>query len=187
MKRPYSIASSPTSIDFEFAIGMVGGAFTSKLDKLVVGDVIGIEGPFGHLQFKDEWRKACFIAGGTGVTPFVGILRYICDKKIPGEFFLFYSAKSHDLVLYRDEFDRIRRKCQACPQTKIRVVITLTRESASGYESGRFDDRMLKRYLGADYSSFEYWICGPKEMLASVRGIVESLGVDKKKIRLEGW
>ncbi len=181
-KRPYSIASAPSASYLEFAIEMRGGRFTSKLDKIGEGEIVGIEGPFGHIGYKNQ-PKAAFVAGGTGIAPFMSALRHIAEKKLTEEFVLFYSSRCADRILYGKELDQIRKA-----NPNIRLVITLTRELPEGWEgeSGRIDEAMIKRHI-KNPTDYDWWLCGPLEMIKTIRTSLERAGTDPKKIRMEGW
>lgn len=182
VKRPYSIASTPSSPFLEFVIEMRGGDLTGKLDKLGVGDVVGIEAPYGHMAYRGEGKLA-LVAGGTGVSPFIGMLRHICEKDIQGTFLLFYSTRSRERILFHDELLGMQKR-----NPGIKVVITLTREEPPGWdgECGRISEDMLKRHAG-EPAGFEWRLCGPPEMVKGVRGCLETLGVEAKKMKIEGW
>jgi len=182
LKRPYSIASSPSSPYLEFGIEMRGGQMTSRLDALREGQTVGIEGPLGHMAYKGE-KKAAFIAGGVGVTPFISTLRHIAEKKISGTFVLFYSVRSADRIVYKDELEALQKK-----NPGIKAVITLTREAPPGWmgECGRINDALISKHL-PQAKEFDWFLCGPPEMVKGVRACLEGLGADPKKIKMEGW
>ena len=106
--RPYSIASSPTQEYIELAIKIINGKFTSKLDKVKEGEIVGIEGPFGSFTYDDQ-KKCAFVGGGTGVAPLIGMLRYIDTKKIRGKFILFFSCRKKEDMPYSDELQKLSR------------------------------------------------------------------------------
>ena len=182
VRRPYSIASCPSSPYLEFAIDMVGGQMTGRLEKAAVGGIIGVECPAGHMPYRGEGRAA-FIAGGTGVAPFISTLRHIAEKKIEGEFVLFYSTRKEGQILYRDELRSL-----ASRNPGIRIVITLTREEPAGWagECGRINAQMLKKHIEHP-EGFDWWVCGPPPMVKAVRECLSSLSVDLRRLRMEGW
>jgi ferredoxin-NADP reductase len=182
LRRPYSIASAPSSSFLEFAIDMVGGQMTSRLERLEEGAVLGVEGPAGHMVFKGE-PKAAFIGGGTGVAPFIGMLRHIAEKAIPGRFVLFYSTRTREHMLYRDELEMLQKR-----HAGIKVVITLTRETPEGWpgECGRISSEMMLRHV-PDAKDFDWYVCGPPGLVKSARECLASLSVDPKRLRMEGW
>ena len=178
VKRCYSVASAPED-DIELCIKMVNGELTGRLAKMKEGDIVGIEKGGGHFAYKGE-KKCGFIAGGVGMAPVIGILREIAKKKIEGEFVFFCSSKTEEEILYREELAELSKR-----NPGIKVVHTLTREKWKG-ECGRVDAEMIKRNL-PDASDYNWWICGSMAMLKSMREHLTSLGVDPRKIRMEGW
>ncbi|MEM3422624.1 MAG: FAD-dependent oxidoreductase [Candidatus Bilamarchaeaceae archaeon] len=177
-KRPYSIASSPEDNNLELAIKMVNGRFTSKLDMVKEGEVVGIEGPFGHFVFNDE-KKAVFIAGGVGITPIIGILRNIARKNIKGDYLLLYSCKTKEDVLYENELEELKKH-------GIKIIIFLTRENKDNYESGRIDKDKILKYVTQPTQTV-WFICGPLAMTTTIRKSLNEIGVQDNFIKSEGW
>lgn len=182
-KRPYSIASSPTQDHLEFCIKMVKGRFTSKLENLKKGDVLGVEGPLGHFIFADDMKKVVFAAGGVGVTPFVGMLRYIADKKLEGDFQLFYCARRKASLAYYNELMELEKKN---PSIKIRC--SLTREKPEGWKglTGRLCEEVFREYV-KEPETYSWFICGPLAMTETVKQAVLKMNVPQEKIKMEGW
>ncbi len=162
---------------------MVHGRLTGRLEKMAVGAVVGVEGPMGHFTYKDQ-PKAAFIGGGTGVAPFMGMLRHIAAKGIEGKFVLFYSVKDRQSMIYKEE---LRRLSEANPG--IKVVVTLTKEENPedwAGECGRINHEMLAKHIGQP-GEFEWWVCGPAEMVKSMRLCLAGMGADMKKLHMEAW
>ncbi len=183
VRRPYSIASAPGSRHLEFCIKLVGGELTGRLEKLGPGAVVGIDGPFGRFLYEGQPRCA-FIGGGSGIAPFMSMLRDIADRGLKGDFVLFYSARTRDSVVYGKELEELQAK-NPC----IKVVITLTREEKpEGWkgECGRLDHAMLSRHT-PNAGDFDWWICGQMEMVKGMKECLAGLGADPKRIRAEGW
>jgi Na+-transporting NADH:ubiquinone oxidoreductase subunit F len=181
-KRPYSVASSPGLRYLEFCIKMVHGRLTGQLEKMSVGAVVGIEGPVGHFTYNGE-RNAAFIAGGTGVAPFLSMLRYIAENNIEGHFVLFYSVKTRAGLVYGEELAELARR-----NPSIEVVITLTKEEPSDWagECGRISYEMMKKHIGSP-GDYDWWVCGPPEMVKSMRVCIAGMGSDIRRLHLEAW
>lgn len=181
-KRPYSIPASPNSKSLEFCIKILpDGRFTQKLDKLKIGAMVAVEGALGHFHYTGE-NNSVFISGGTGIAPSVGMLRYIDENKIKGNFTLFYSARSRDMILYKKEFKRLSKN------PNINVIITLTREEPSGWkgECGRLNQEMLERHV-PNLKNSHFYICGPLKLTMNLRDCLIKKGVKKDHILFEGW
>ncbi|MEW6722223.1 MAG: FAD-binding oxidoreductase [Candidatus Micrarchaeota archaeon] len=181
-KRPYSIASSPSAPYLEFCIRMVHGSLTSILEGMGIGAVVGIEGPMGHFTYAGE-RRAAFIAGGTGIAPIMSMLRDIAGKGTEGLFVLFYSVKTQEDIIYRKELAELERS-----NPGIKAVITLTKEERDGWvgECGRLSHEIISRHL-PEAGDFSWWMCGPLEMIKSMKECVLGMGADAKKLKMEGW
>ncbi len=177
----YSIASSPTEEELEFCIKMIGGQLTSILNRAQVGDTYLVEGPMGHFIY--EGQKRCgFVAGGTGIAPFISMLRFIRDKGVEGKFILFYSARRRDIILYKKELEDL------AGSESVDVVITLTREEPEGWtgEKGRINEAMLRKH-GGELKGYHWFLCGPLKMTIVLREALLAGGVDEDKLKFEGW
>ena len=159
----------------------IKGELTGRLEELKEGSIVGIEKPGGHMTYSGETRAA-FIAGGTGISPMVSILRDIAHKQLKGEFVLFYSARKKEFVLYKEELEELQKR-----NPDIKVYITLTREEGewNGLR-GRLCHKVIEKYV-VNPNEFKWWLCGPSPMLKGMRECLKSLGIDPKNIRIEGW
>ncbi|MFH1222500.1 MAG: FAD-dependent oxidoreductase [Candidatus Micrarchaeota archaeon] len=180
-KRPYSIASAPGENYIELAIKMIGGRFTSQLDKLDEGTIVGVEGPLGHFMYEEQ-KKATFIAGGIGISPLLGMLRHIAKHKIRGEFTLFYSCKNEKELVYYDELKQIAKK----HGIKLHVFLTRDCPPNCGYETGRIDAERIKKFV-ANPQETHFFICGPLKMALALKETLAAAGVPAKNIKFEGW
>ncbi len=187
-RKPYSMASSPSDPQIELCIKLVNGKLTGKLATKKIGDIVGLDGPTGHFTFKGE-PKAAFIGGGTGVAPFIGMLRSIEEAKNdalqPRQTVLCYSAKNENSILYRELLERLSRENQG-----VQVVTTLTKDVGTGWhgERGRIDKDMITRHIPAsEVHEYHWWICGPAEMVKTIKASLIELGADAKRLHLEAW
>ena len=79
VQRPMSISSSSDDLsEYEFFIRHVqAGGFTPLLWERSVGDPINIKGPKGKFLLQDDGRRCLFIASGTGLAPFIGMIEML--------------------------------------------------------------------------------------------------------------
>ena len=77
-KHPYSIASSPRN-DYLSIVVKALGDYTTELQNLSVGAEANVEGPYGAFVYSKTFRpnnkKQIWIAGGSGLAPFLGMVR----------------------------------------------------------------------------------------------------------------
>ncbi len=180
-KRPYSIACATDSPYLEFCIKIVGGKFTSALDKIKKGEVVGIDGPFGAMTYEGE--KCAFACGGTGIAPVISMVRDIASKKLKGEYFVFYSVQYEKLLVHRKELEKIAKE-----NPNIKVIFTLTREEPKGWKGkcGHLNENAFLEFIKRP-AEFNWYLCGPLAMTSALKECILKLGTDPKKVHMEGW
>jgi len=113
-RRSYTIASSPTQRAYvELTVKREEQGAVSKYlhDKLAVGDLLKVTGPFGEFTFTGtDAESIVLIAGGVGITPMMSVLRYLTDIAWPGQIFFLYGARSTEEFVFRDELDPCKRR-----------------------------------------------------------------------------
>lgn len=182
LSRPYSIASSPLNKELRFIIKIIGGQFTSLLDKMKTGEKLEVAGPFGHFVYEEQDKIIC-IAAGVGIAPMLGILEYIVQKKENKKIALFYSNKTQNTIACTHVLKKFQEQ-----NKNIKIVYTLTRERPQDWkgELGRIDKHLLKKYV--DYvSEAVIFVCGPVAFTKAMKETVLKLGANKNKIKIEGW
>ena len=73
INREYSMYSSADAPYLEFLIRAVeGGLVSSRLQKLNIGDLVEVDGPYGEFCIPSDklFSKFVFIGSGTGIAPF---------------------------------------------------------------------------------------------------------------------
>ncbi len=185
---PYSIASSPeeTVRDgcLEFLIKTdAAGRWGPHFDPLRRGAMLAVLGPSGSFVFPDgpRERRFLFIAGGTGIAPLRSMIRHAVLSGIPGRLSLLYSARTPMDFAYLAELRAMARRGE------IDLSLAATREFPPRWrgERGRLAATQLARL--ADDPATLCFVCGPAAMVADVPPMLESLGIDRSRIRLEDW
>lgn len=186
LARSYTMSSSPCQPDWTaFTVKRVAGGLISNwlCDNVQVGTVLRARGPIGKFCFdpaKDR-DHLFMVAAGSGVTPFVSIMREYMDKLgTPGA-----PKQMSLLVAYRSTKDLIcwpdLMAISKVPGMKI--YTTLTREHADGFWHGRPDALMFDRATGGHYTDKTFMTCGPQEMMDMVENhaVAQGSGVDHVK------
>jgi len=183
--KPFTFATSPTEKRFiELAIKKMG-KFTAALHSLVVGDKLKIEGPQGTSLNFDETLKddIVFLAGGSGITPFISAIRYAIAKKLPNRITLLFSNRTADDIIYKKEFDEISRN-----NRNIKIINTITQDAPKQWpgEKGRIDRKMIERYVKNPKEKLWY-VCGPPPMVSSMKEMLLGMGVPENRLKIEDW
>jgi ferredoxin-NADP reductase len=182
--RAFSIASLPGSDILEFYISMVHGKFTSKLDTAKVGDIYYVTGPYGQFRFAPKQdRKVLFIAGGTGLAPFMSMLKQIKELNTGNDIVLLYSVRYPSEIIRKDELEQLRN------ELPLKTIITVTRpqdgEEWKG-ETGHIDQDMIKRTVPDLFERSSY-ICGPLGFVKAAKDSLVALQYPTEKIKVDVW
>jgi ferredoxin-NADP reductase len=182
--RAYSIASPPGSDTIELFISMVHGKLTSKLEVAKVGDIYHIAGPYGQFRFDpNKNKKVLFLAGGTGLAPFMSMLRYIRDKKLDVNPSLIYSVRYPTEIIRKAELEEMTKSIG------MNLIVTVTRpQPGDGWEGekGHINEDMIKRRV-PDFIERDPYICGPQAFTAAMKQALQNLGISASKIKAEIW
>ena len=183
--RAYSISSSPMQESYlEIALNKVG-PFTTEMFKLKEGDLLKFKGPYGKFYFSDEIKNdLVLIAGGTGITPLISILRYCTDKELQNRITFFYSVRNPEEIIFHEDIKKLKGQ-----NPNLKYYITITRpEERHEWEGrkGRIDFDLLKDEIQNPEQKV-YFICGSKEFVESIISMLSQLGVGKGQIRTDVW
>lgn len=177
LSRPYSISSSPSKALnglLEIVVQRKGIFSNYLIDEANVNDEFIVGEPSGDFYYDDirDKKHILAIAGGSGVTPFMSMMKAIKEGDEDFRLTLLYGIRTRDhsyidLKEYEDE--------------RINIVMVLSDEEVDGYRHGFITSDVLKEYLDDNTSVF---MCGPDAMYAYVEKQLEELSY-KGHIRKE--
>ena len=108
-EAPFSLPSSPTRRgSFELGIRRAGVLTDFLFDRVGEGDSVGIRGPLGNGFPVERFggQDLLLVAGGLGMVPLRGLLRYLVDTRDNfGRVVLVYGSRDPGRVLFRDELE----------------------------------------------------------------------------------
>lgn len=135
------------------------------------GDELILHDSFGAFSYRGE---GTFIAGGTGVTPFIAILRQLKKDRNIGQNRLIFSNKTTNDILLKEEFDEMLGH---------NFINIITRQWASIYDNRMIMDEYLSKKI--PFQGKHFYICGPDAMVENVMTYLLSSGVERNKIITE--
>jgi len=183
---PFSIASAPEETRHLGYIELLikvdaSGRWGTDFPALVRGARVALRGPTGSFTFPDDPREQrfVFIAGGTGISPLRSMIRHAVLARTPGRLRLLYSARTPRDFAYLPELRGMVRRGE------LELWLAATREVGPRWrgERGRIAAGQLARLV--DDPATLCFVCGPAAMVADVPPMLEALGVEKTRIRLE--
>ncbi len=178
LSRPYSIISSPKEAlggMLEIMVQRKGIFSTFLINEASEGTELWMgepSGDFCHDSIRDR-NHILAIAGGSGVTPFLSMMKAIREGSEEFRLTLVYGARTRAHIPFDPEDFRVEG---------VDMVVVLSEEEAEGYRHGFITADLLKEYIDADTSVF---MCGPDAMYRFVQGELKDLGFDPTKIRQE--
>lgn len=187
-RRPYSLANSPEDARelgyLELLVGVDAGGQAGPHLPLEPGTRIDVEGPVGSFTFPaaPAENRLVFVAGGTGIAPLRAMLRHALAARLAVDHVgLLYSARTPDDFAYADEFQSLAR------HGAIDFRQTITRDGGSDWSGQR--GRITRDTLDSLIQDRETlcFVCGPVAMVDEVPKLLQEIGVERRRIRVEEW
>jgi glycine betaine catabolism B len=183
-KRYYAISSSPTEGQTAITVKWEPETiFGGILSKLKVGETIQANGPWGSFGLPDPVPSPLyFLAGGTGITPFRSMIKFIVDHKLPVTISLLHSAKREKDLIFAEDFARTDDYADRL----IYAATTTEKPLSPTKSSSRITAEMIRPLLLATPGLF--YICGPTGFVSSMEHLLtETLEIPTNHIRREQW
>jgi ferredoxin-NADP reductase/DMSO/TMAO reductase YedYZ heme-binding membrane subunit len=185
VNRSYSIVSPPTQDQYcEVTVKRTANGRASRYlhDVLREGAVVRVSAPAGRFVFTgSEADSVVLIAGGVGITPLMAILRNLRDQAWKGDAYLIFAVTTARDIIFFDEL-----KALASRFLGFHLTVTLSGEDDPSWRGarGRVSTELLTSTVPG-LLGHPIYLCGPDPMMAEVRRILGSLGVDKAQIKTE--
>lgn len=157
-----------------------GGKMSQYLDSLKIGDMIDFRGPNGLLVYKGKGKFSVrpdkksepqiksakhvgMIAGGTGITPMLQLIRHITkDPKDDTKCYLIFANQTEDDILLRAELEEV---AESHPD-QFKLWYTLDRPPKDWkYSTGFITEDMMKEHLPSPKDDVLILMCGPPPMI----------------------
>ncbi len=184
--RDYSISSAPSQTAFyDITVRQIGEGFVSDylLNDVKVGDEFQSSSPAGNFYYNPliHGNDLVFLAGGSGITPFMSMIRETLSRGLDRRIHLIYGSLTPDDVIFGQELENLSRNH---PNFNRTLVISNPPEGYTG-RRGFITADLMKETLGEDISGKTYFICGPEAMYTFCEKELYRLGISRKKIRTE--
>jgi len=190
VRRTYSICSSPLDKEWRVAVKKVeGGIFSAHAnEKLKAGDTIEVMPPVGKFYtdlHPTNKKNYLAVVAGSGITPVLSIIKTTLLTEPKSSFTLLFGNKNRASIIFKEELEALKNKF--IDRLTIHHVLSREVPDAPIYH-GRINlekCQVIFNKLIDLHTIDEIFICGPEEMIFSVKSFLESKGVDKKHIHFE--
>jgi ferredoxin-NADP reductase len=153
-------------------------------DELQPGARINVRAPSGTFVFTgEEARSIVLIGGGVGITPLMSVVRWLADRRWPGDIHLLLAFRHPRDYLFRDELEELGARI---PGLHLTVTMSSAASEPWSGSRGRIDESLLVAAV-PDLRTHRIHLCGPAPMMDHVRGILRGLGVPRAQVRTEAF
>ena len=184
--RSYSICSSPSQKGhLEITVKRVeGGCVSVFLNRHAhLGLTVEARGPSGQFCFDEsQHKKIVLIAGGSGITPMMGMLRYIDDIGLATDVTLIYFVRTPKDIIFAKELTELRASIRNFHY----LVVAGAPDPAWKGPSGHLSQELLEDNVSGLRSS-TFFLCGPRCLMESARNILHSLEIPDAQILQESF
>lgn len=183
--RAYSISSPPTQTAYyDLTIRRIENGFVSDflLDQVSVGDEFEASAPAGNFYYNPLFhgQDLVFIAGGSGITPFMSMIRETISAGLDRQITLIYGSRHQDDVIFNMELTDYAANY---PNFHYHLVIS---EPASDYQglNGLINGSLISQLL-PDLKLPTFYLCGPHALYDLCITELQSLGIPRRRLRKE--
>jgi ring-1,2-phenylacetyl-CoA epoxidase subunit PaaE len=190
VRRSYSICTSPKDGELRVAIKKVeeGKFSTYAHGALKAGDVLDVMPPMGKFtprQSDATHKEYVAFAAGSGITPIMSIMKTVLENEPNSNFTLVYGNRSKNSIIFREAIEALKNKYML----RLRIYHILSREYMDiPLFSCRIDGAKCAEFcktLIDIKNTDEAFICGPEEMILSVRQQLIDLGMPTANVHIE--
>ena len=171
--RLFSISSSPNNkeqLDITFRISESG--YKKTLASMPIGAEAEFEGPWGRFVLpKNTETPIMFVAGGTGITPFLSMMRFATEEKLPYAITLLYASRDKHSIAYLSE---------------LKKLVKLNSKLKIHFVAGLIDEKLIRKNYQKN-SDAPFYISGPPAMVDYVRNIFQDIKAPEENIYYEEW
>jgi ring-1,2-phenylacetyl-CoA epoxidase subunit PaaE len=191
VRRNYSLCTAPDENDWLVTVKRIGGGLFSNWvgDQLKVGDTIDLMPPHGSFttEFDSANRRHLVgIAGGSGITPVMSLVRSMLKYEPHSRFTLLYGNRDSSSVIFLEALAGLKDKHLG----RFEIYHFLDAEEQDiDLFNGMLDRERLEQAIGAlvpDAVDVDGWfICGPGPMMDAAEGALLDRNIARERIHIE--
>lgn len=184
LRHTLSIASSPKNsgaIEILQSVAPMGGGSRWLLG-LKAGDTVQFLGPLGKFILEKESRyQKVFVATGCGLAPLRSMILDYLETGGKAQVLLYWGLRFETDLFWQEELEDL-----ALRYPNFHAITTLSKPGASWTgETGRVTDHVIEKT--PELPSSEYYLCGTRQMIVDMRGLLTENGVPPEQIFTEAF
>jgi ring-1,2-phenylacetyl-CoA epoxidase subunit PaaE len=191
VRRNYSLCTAPAESDWMVTVKRIGGGLFSNWvgDRLKVGDTVEVMVPHG--SFTTEFdpansRHLVGIAGGSGITPVMSLIRTLLREEPGSRFTLLYGNRDSSSVIFVEALAGLKDK----HLQRLEIYHFLDQEEQDiALFNGMLNRERLEEAIAGlvpDAAEVDGWfICGPGPMMDAAERALLDRNIPKERIHIE--
>jgi ring-1,2-phenylacetyl-CoA epoxidase subunit PaaE len=190
VRRNYSVCAAPSENELRIAIKqMTPGKFSAWANaNLREGNEIEVLPPMGRFVLPEDTQENGYyvgLAGGSGITPVISILKTVLDTQLTARFVLLYGNRNTASAMFLEKLAGLKNRYM----DRLEVYHFLEDEAE---EIELFNGRLDREKCDAVFDSLidvqsadAFFICGPGPMMDAAEAALLARGVPPEKILIE--
>jgi len=162
--RSYSFSSAPGAARAAFVVrnvpnGKMSGYLSGQAQP---GQRIGLTGPYGSFYLREPQRPVLFLAGGTGIAPFLSMLEVLKARSCSEPVRLVYGVTHDSDLVALDKLEEVQNEL---PDFSFRTCVAdaTSQHPRKGYVTAHLDAEWLND------GDVDVYVCGPVAMVEAVQ------------------
>ena len=191
VRRNYSLCTAPDEHDWMVTVKRIGGGLFSNWvgDSLKAGETLDVMPPHGSFTTEfdpSKSRHIVGIAGGSGITPVLSLIKTTLKYEPNSRFTLLYGNRDSSSVIFLEALAGLKDKHLG----RLEIYHFLDAEEQDiDLFNGMLDKARLEEAIPAlvpDAAEVDGWfICGPGPMMDAAEGVLLDRRVAKERIHIE--
>ena len=189
-RRSYSICAGTADGELRVGVRKVpGGVFSTWINEhLKAGDTLQVMAPEGRFFVPlapTEARHYLGIAGGSGITPILSIMKTVLAAEPRSRFTLIYANRRQRSTMFMEEIEDLKNRYL----TRLVLHLVFSQEQMDvPLNSGRLDRAKLAEFVGPliDPASIDHaFVCGPHGFNDEAEAALQAAGLPPEHIHIE--
>jgi ring-1,2-phenylacetyl-CoA epoxidase subunit PaaE len=191
VRRNYSLCTAPADGDWMVTVKRIGGGLFSNWvgNQLRPGDTLDVMPPHGSFttEFSEgKSRHLVGIAGGSGITPVMSLIKTLLREEPDSRFTLLYGNRDSSSVIFLETLAGLKDKHLG----RLEIYHFLDQEEQDiELFNGMLNRERLDEAIAAlvpDAAEVDGWfICGPGPMMDAAEGALLDRNIPKERIHIE--
>ena len=184
LKRAYSMSNTPNLEGrLEFLIRLQPqGQFSTYLQHTAqIGYRLKVSAASGNFGVQEHsLSPRCFVAGGTGLAPFLSILQRMVDRGEDHPTQLFLGVNNEQEIFCQQELATLKL---AIPHLQVEICVWQPSDTWTGFRGTPVD--ALRAYLASTELLPDIFLCGPPLLVEAATQVAIDAGVNPERIFCE--